>query len=67
MSAKKPRAAYCTGCGVTFMKMHILMDHRRTQQCGGRFLPRAERVMVDELRLAREALDRRHREEAKST
>ena len=55
---KLPRKAYCTGCGVTFEKMHILINHRRTDRCGGRFLPPEERAHVDKLRLAREAVER---------
>lgn len=60
--AHEPRAAYCTGCGITFYKHHQLIDHRRTQRCGGRFLPPAEREMVDKLRLEREAFLRNLRE-----
>lgn len=62
MSAKQPRAAYCTGCGITFAKMHILINHRRTFRCGGRFLPIPQRQMVNALRIEREALLRRMRE-----
>jgi hypothetical protein len=51
---KSPRKAYCTGCGVTFEKMHILINHRRTDRCGGRFLPDADRVHLDKLRKIRE-------------
>lgn len=39
MGTQSPRKAYCTGCGVTFPKMHLLMNHRGTFRCGGRFLP----------------------------
>lgn len=67
MSATKPRAAYCTGCGITFPKMHILFNHRRDYRCGGRFLPIPERAMVNKLRLEREELLRRYREEGNST
>ncbi len=73
MSAKRvrrskthqPRAAYCTGCGNTFDFHHQLINHRRTDRCGGRFLPQEEREMIDKLRLEREALLRRMREEDK--
>lgn len=67
MSAKKPRAAYCTGCGVTFKKMHLMMHHRRNERCGGRFLPPDERRMVDVLRAEREDQLRQAREKANST
>lgn len=65
MSAMKPRAAYCTGCGVTFPKMHLLIDHRRSARCGGRFLPTPERDMVTALRLEHEAQARRARPKPK--
>ena len=55
---KQPRRAYCTGCGNTFEKMHILRNHRRTDRCGGRFLPEAERLHLMKLRLIREEQDR---------
>lgn len=61
MSAIKPRAAYCTGCGITFDKMHIMMDHRRTHRCGGRFLPLKERIQINALRTEREAQERQAR------
>lgn len=35
---KKPRVAYCTGCTRLFEKMHYMINHRRTERCGGRFL-----------------------------
>lgn len=54
MSAKEPRAAYCTGCGVTFPKMHLMINHRRMKRCGGRFLDPLERARLDALRLVRE-------------
>ena len=63
MSAKYPRAAYCTGCGITFSKMHLMIYHRNTRRCGGRFLPPAEREMINKLRLEREAMLRRMRAE----
>lgn len=65
MSAQKPRAAYCTGCGVTFLKMHILIAHRRTDRCGGRFLPPEERKSIDTIREFREDLLRQQRPERK--
>jgi len=43
----KPRAAHCIGCGNTFDKMHLMINHRRTQRCGGRFLCDDERELVD--------------------
>ena len=52
------RAAYCTGCGVTFPKMHMMINHRRSNRCGGRFLPVEEREMIDKIRLEREQFDR---------
>lgn len=55
---KTPRKAYCTGCGVTFEKMHTLINHRRTARCGGRFLSDAEKAQLKNLRLTREAMDR---------
>lgn len=42
----KPRAAHCIGCGVTFDKMHLMIQHRRRDRCGGRFLPASERELV---------------------
>lgn len=41
-----PRVAYCTGCGKIFDKMHLMINHRRTFRCGGRFLPDDERELV---------------------
>lgn len=58
---KPARRAYCTGCGNTFSKMHELINHRRTEKCGGRFLSLEELLFVDRLRLEREAQDRRAR------
>jgi len=52
------RSAYCTGCGVTFMRMHQMINHRRTDRCGGRFLPPEEREKLDEARFFREAAAR---------
>lgn len=42
---KTPRRAFCTGCTVTFPKMHLMINHRRTFRCGGRFLSREERSL----------------------
>lgn len=42
---KISRTAYCTGCGVTFDKMHQMINHRRSHRCGGRFLPIDEHVL----------------------
>jgi hypothetical protein len=55
---KTPRKAYCTGCGITFKKMHLLMNHRRTDRCGGRFLPPEEFIHLMNLRRAKEELNR---------
>ena len=52
------RSAYCTGCGVTFPRMHLMINHRRNDRCGGRFLATEERQKLDALRLEREAIDR---------
>lgn len=54
MSAKKPRAAYCTGCDTLFPKMHLLIRHRRNDRCGGRFLPPEKRLDLAEARRDRE-------------
>lgn len=62
MSAKKPRAAYCTGCDKTFPKMHILINHRRTKRCGGRFLSDLDREYFDSIKLVREAELKKFRE-----
>lgn len=42
------RRPYCTGCGTIFDRMHVMMDHRRTMRCGGRFLPETTRQFIDE-------------------
>ena len=55
---KLPRKAYCTGCGVIFPKMHKLIDHRRSERCGGRFLSADEKAHLMSLRRAREAVER---------
>ena len=55
---KTPRKAYCTGCGVTFPKRHLLLNHRGTARCGGRFLPPEEFAHLMSLRRTREELDR---------
>lgn len=55
---KKARTAYCTGCGVIFPQMHILRNHRRTDRCGGRFLPAEEFAHLMAIRRAREAVER---------
>lgn len=44
---KKPRVAHCIGCGVTFDKMHLMINHRRRERCGGRFLPEDERELLE--------------------
>lgn len=59
---KTPRKAYCTGCGVTFPKIHNLRNHRNTDRCGGRFLPPEEFIHLMNLRKAREDLDRELRQ-----
>jgi hypothetical protein len=60
--SKKPRSAYCNGCGVTFKNHHKLQDHRRTFRCGGSYLTHKERMFIDKLRLEREAQERRRRQ-----
>jgi hypothetical protein len=55
---KKPRKAYCTGCGNTFPKRHKLFNHRNSHRCGGRFLSPEEFIHLMNLRRARENLDR---------
>lgn len=62
MSAQRPRAAYCTGCGTTFKKMHLLMQHRALKHCGGRFLSEEKRAEVNRLRVKREYEERMVRE-----
>ena len=42
-----PRTAHCIGCGLTYSKMHLMINHRRLDRCGGRFLPEDERELVD--------------------
>jgi len=44
------RKAYCTGCGETFEKFHLLFRHRRLHRCGGRFLPPEARALWDATR-----------------
>lgn len=55
---KKPRTAYCTGCGIIFEKMHLLRNHRTTDRCGGRFLSPEEVMHLAGMRRAREAVER---------
>lgn len=55
---KTPRKAYCTGCGITFGKMHQLINHRSSFRCGGRFLSAEERAHFDSLRAIREEIER---------
>lgn len=43
------RKSYCTGCGVTFPKVHLMRQHRNRERCGGRFLP-FEKVLEIEQR-----------------
>lgn len=58
---KKSRAAYCTGCGLTFPKMHIMIEHRRTNRCGGKYLAIPARNNLNKIRLIREELARVNR------
>lgn len=58
------RTPYCTGCGHTFSKMHLMINHRRTDRCGGRFLPDEEQERLKDLRLERERVLREARTEA---
>lgn len=44
------RAAHCVGCGKTFDKMHLMINHRRLDRCGGRFLPITERLLLNQAR-----------------
>lgn len=60
---KIPRAAYCTGCGHTFEKMHELRHHRISVQCGGVWLPADKRAEIDAMRVEREAIARKLRKE----
>ncbi len=62
MSAERPRAAYCTGCGATFKKMHLLIEHRRLNRCGGRYLSEEKRAELNRLRIKREFEERMLRE-----
>lgn len=55
---KKRRTAYCTGCGVIFPKMRDMINHRRTDRCGGRFNDPEVVIHLYYLRKAREAVDR---------
>jgi len=58
------RNRFCTGCGKTFSQTHLLRNHRRTDRCGGEFLPMGERWAIDVQREQREAIDRIIRGEA---
>jgi hypothetical protein len=58
----KPRAAHCIGCGVTFEKMHLKIHHRRSERCGGRFLPEIERNLYDKAKHWFEAMLRAEKE-----
>lgn len=60
------RKAFCTGCQETFGKMHQMINHRRTHRCGGRFLPPEARALVDDMRLKREAVLRKMRQDDKT-
>lgn len=55
---KKPRTAYCTGCGVIYPTHKELINHRRSHRCGGRFLSPEEVIHFYNLRKAREAVER---------
>lgn len=44
---KVSRTAFCTGCSVTFTKMHEMINHRRSHRCGGRFLCDDARRTID--------------------
>ncbi len=52
------RNRFCTGCGKTFSQTHLLRNHRRTDRCGGEFLPQFDRWVVDVKREQREAIAR---------
>jgi hypothetical protein len=62
---KKPRTAYCTGCGVIFDHMTAMRNHRRSQRCGGRFLSQGEKDNLLALRRIREEHQRIQRVLAK--
>jgi hypothetical protein len=62
---KTPRKAYCTGCGITFPKMHILINHRRTDKCGGKYLSEEEYLHLMSMRKIREDLERKRRDDLK--
>ncbi len=62
MSAERPRVAYCNGCGIRFMKMHLLIEHRRLNRCGGRYLSEEKRAEINRLRVKREFEERMIRE-----
>ncbi len=55
---KKPREPYCTGCGVTFMAKHFLLEHHKRDKCGGVYLPPEQRAFVNKLRKERETQER---------
>jgi hypothetical protein len=58
----KPRAAYCTGCKRTYPDMNTMINHRRRERCGGRFLPLEDQLFLQQLRAARELQERHMRE-----
>ena len=60
----KPRKAYCTGCGVTFPKMHVMINHRRLHRCGGRFLPEDEQKVLGHRHFVRNVYERTNSYEA---
>lgn len=57
------RKAHCIGCGVTFPKMHLMINHRRNMRCGGRFLPADERAHYTEATRLRQAALREDNEQ----
>lgn len=62
MRMRTPRAAHCLGCGVTFEKMHLMINHRRNERCGGRFLSVEERNLYDKAKVWFEAMLKAERE-----
>lgn len=66
MGTQSPRKAYCTGCGKTFPKMHLLMNHRGTFRCGGRFLLVEEQNLINRIhRIKMHRASRYHQERGK--
>lgn len=56
--------SYCNGCKLPFEGTRELLNHRSSFRCGGRFLPREEREILDAKHLEAKSatLDIRRRE-----